>query len=71
MELRKLFSQVGEVKNVQIAQYGLDNMIAFVEMVSEHDASRALIRLDKTVLNGNSLSVKRNPPFLFSLGRFF
>jgi hypothetical protein len=69
-DLRKLFSAAGKVKKVQIANYGLDNTIGFVEMFSLDDAMRAINTLNKTVLNDRQLTVKHNPPILFTLGKF-
>ena len=64
-ELRELFTQFGEVESVHVVTdraTGRTRGFAFVEMVSEEDAQKAIGDLDQTDFQGRRLAVNEARP---------
>jgi RNA recognition motif-containing protein len=60
-DVKKLFQQYGEVRSVKvITDYntGISRGFAFVEMPNDHDAEKAISRLNNTDVNGRAASVQ-------------
>ncbi len=64
-ELRDLFSQAGQIESVHVVTdraTGRPRGFAFVEMVNEEDAQKAISDLDQTEFQGRRLSVNEARP---------
>ena len=64
-ELRDLFTKVGEVESVHVVTdraTGRPRGFAFVEMVNEDDAQKAIGDLDQTEFQGRRLAVNEARP---------
>ena len=64
-DLTELFSQVGNVKSVQVmrdAETGRARGFAFVEMASEHEAERATSQFNQYPMEGRKLTVNEARP---------
>ena len=64
-ELRDLFSQVGQIESVHVVTdraTGRPRGFAFVEMVNEEDAQKAINNLDQTEFQGRRLAVNEARP---------
>ena len=64
-ELRDLFSQVGEIESVHVVtdrDTGRPRGFAFVEMVNDEDAQKAITSLDQSEFQGRRLAVNEARP---------
>lgn len=64
-DLRDLFAQVGEIDSVYVVtdrDTGRPRGFAFVEMVNEEDAQKAISSLDQTEFQGRRLAVNEARP---------
>ncbi len=64
-QLRELFSQVGSIESAHVVTdraTGRPRGFAFVEMVSEEDASKAISELDQAEFQGRRLAVNEARP---------
>jgi RNA recognition motif-containing protein len=64
-ELQDLFARIGQVESVQIMRdmaTGRARGFAFVEMVSEEDASRAAAELNQSQFGGRTIAVNEARP---------
>jgi cold-inducible RNA-binding protein len=64
-DLRRLFSEYGEVESLKIIQdqfTGRSKGFGFIEMVNEEDAKKAIATLNGKDFNGKSLTVAEAKP---------
>lgn len=64
-ELRELFSRAGNVDSVNVVRdsgTGRARGFAFVEMVTDEDAQRAIEQLNETQMGGRTLAVNEARP---------
>ena len=64
-ELRDLFAKIGEIESVHVVTdraTGRPRGFAFVEMVNDEDAAKAISDLDQTEFQGRQLAVNEARP---------